>query len=49
MKDNIKTVYNGIWCENVKSIQLVQNMYECRVLVNTTKKASLFHTERRTS
>jgi len=38
MKDNIKTVYNGTRCENVKRIQLVQNMYECRVLVNTILK-----------
>jgi hypothetical protein len=34
MKDNIKTVYKVIWCENVKRIQFVQNIYECRVFVN---------------
>jgi hypothetical protein len=38
MKDNIKIVYNGVWCKNVKRIQLVQNMYEYQVLENTIKK-----------
>lgn len=37
MKDNIKSVYNGTLCKDVKGIQLAQNMYECRGLAKRIK------------